>query len=204
MEPTITWAQSNTDAVSQVMAANYMAGTMSGQFNNLGSALLDRFTTTGSDFSQSVTVGLAGATGAVDAVGASSNGPQDHIRLTVQTASGVEVDIRIDSGNGTLGVSVHSSETLSDTERTALAKLADGFQNAINGLSASPPELDLSGLTQFDPSVLSSVDMQFNVTGDGQNNISAEFSQDGSARSVNLTDSVGTVDLKVDTSDSAL
>jgi hypothetical protein len=204
VEPTVTWAQSNTDAVSQVMAANYMAGTMSGQFNNLGSALLNRFTTTGDDFSQSVTVGSAGATGATGVVGTSSHGPQDHIRLTVQTASGLEVDIKIDSGNGTLGVSVHSSATLSDAERTALAKLADGFQNAINGLSASPPELDLSGLTQFDPSVLSSVDMQFNVTGAGQNNLSAEFSQNSSARSVSLTDSAGTVDLKVDTSDSAL
>lgn len=201
VEPTVTWAQSNTDAVSLVMAANYMAGTTSGQFNNLGSALLDRFKTTGSDFSQSVTVGSAGATGVV---GASSHGPQDHIRLTVQTASGVEVDIKIDSGDGTLGVSVHSSGTLSDAESAALAKLADGFQNAIDGLGASPPKLDLSGLTQFDPSVLSSVDMQFNVTGAGQNNISAEFSQNSSAKSVSLTDSAGTVNLKVDTSDSAL
>ncbi|MFM0198605.1 hypothetical protein PQR53_01850 [Paraburkholderia fungorum] len=204
VEPTVTWAQSNTDAVSLVMAVNYTSGTTAGQFNNLGSALLDRFKTTDSDFSQSVTVGSADASGATGGVGASSHGPQDHIRLTIQTASGVEVDIKIDSGDGTLGVSVQSGGTLSDAERSALAKLADGFQNAIDGLSAAPPKLDLSGLTQFDPSVLASVDMQFNVTGAGQNNISAEFSQNSSAKSVSLTDSAGTVNLKVDTSDSAI
>ncbi|MFM0555279.1 hypothetical protein P0D69_30535 [Paraburkholderia sediminicola] len=59
--PTITWAHSNTDAVSLTMAGDYMAGTMSGQLYNLGSALLDRFKTTGSNFSQSVTIASAGA-----------------------------------------------------------------------------------------------------------------------------------------------
>lgn len=202
--PTITWAHSNTDAVSLAMAGDYMAGTMSGQFYNLGSALLDRFKTTGSNFSQSVTVASAGAAGGAGAIGLSGQSPQGDIKLSVQTASGVKVDIEMDSGDGTLAVSVKSSGTLSGTERSALAKLADGFQKAIDGLSAVPPTLDMSGLTQYDTSVLSSVNMQFDVTGDGPNNVSANISLDSSARSVSLTDSAGTINLKVDTSDSAV
>jgi hypothetical protein len=199
---TVAWAQSNTDAVSSVMAGDYMAGTISGQFYDLGSALLDRFKTTGSNFSQSVTVGGAGA---ADAVGLAGQGPQGDIKLTVQTASGVKVDIEMDSEDGTLAVSVNSSGALSDTERSALAKLADGFQQAIDGLSAAPPTLNLSGLTQYDTSVLSSVNLQFNVTGDGANDVSANVALDSSTRSVNLTDSAGTINLSVDTgSDSAI
>jgi hypothetical protein len=199
--PNITWAQTNTDAVSKVMADDYMSGTMSGQFYDLGGALLDRFKTTGSNFSQSVTA--ATASGAA-ATGLSADGAQGDIKLTVQTASGVKVDIELDSNDGTLAVSVNSSGALSDTECSALANLADGFQQAINGLSASPPELDLSGLTQYDTSVLSSVNLQFNVMGDGSNNVSANIALNSSTRSVNVTDSDGTINLSVDTSDSAI
>lgn len=85
-----------------------------------------------------------------------------------------------------------------------MAKLADGFQQAINGLTTFPPELDLSGLTQYDTSALSSVNMQFNVTGDGLNNLSANVSLNSSAKSVSLTDSDGTINLNVNTSDSAI
>lgn len=200
-EPITTWASSPTDAVSMTMAGDYQAGTMSGQFYNLGSALLDRFKTTGSNFSQSVTVSSAGG---ASATGLSAPGPQGEVKLTVQTASGIKVDIEMDSENGTLSVSTNSSGTLSDAERSALAKLADGFQKAIDGLGAYPPQLDLSGLTQYDSSVLSSVNMQFNVTNDGSSNMSANISLDSSDQSVSVTDSDGTMKLDVDMSDSAI
>ena len=58
--PITTWAHDNTDAISQVMASDYLANSASGQFHNLASALLDRFTTTSSDYSQSVSVGAPG------------------------------------------------------------------------------------------------------------------------------------------------
>ncbi|MGF6574033.1 hypothetical protein ABH945_006155 [Paraburkholderia sp. GAS333] len=198
---TTTWASNPTDAVSMTMAGDYLAGSMSGRFTNLGSALLDQFKTSGSDFSQSVTVGSTGLTGAASLSG---QGPQGDIKLTVETASGVKVDIEMDSEDGTLSVSTHSSGTLSDAERSAIANLADGFQKAIDGLGAYPQQLDLSGLTQYDTSVLSSVNMQFNVTGDGASNVSANISLSNSARSVSITNSEGTLKLNVDTSDSAL
>ena len=169
--------------------------------NNLGSAPLDRLKTTGSNFSQSVTVAGAGGAGAT---ALAEQGAQGDVKLTVKTASGVTVDIEMDSEDGTLAVNMNSSGTLSDTERSALARLADGFQQAIDGLGAVPPQLNLSGLTQYDTSVLSSVNMQFNVTGDGPNNVSANIGLNSSTRSVKVTDSTGTINLSVDTSDSAI
>ena len=200
-EPSVTWAQSNTDAVSLTMAGDAMSNTMSGQFYNLGSALLDRFKTNGSNFSQSVTI--AGADG-VGATALAEQGAQGDVKLTVKTASGVTVDIEMDSDDGTLAVSMNSSGTLSSSERTALTGLADGFQQAIDGLSGVPPQLNLSGLMQYDPSVLSSVNLQFNVTGEGSNNISANIALNSSTRSVKVTDSTGSINLSVDTSDSAI
>ena len=192
----LTWAQSNTDAVSAVMAANYMAGSISGQFANLGSALLDRFKTTGSDFSQSVTFSSAAAAVSMGQLIPNTNGD---IKLTVVTTSGTKVNIELDSEGGKLGVSVNSSGPLTDPERTALASLANGFQQAINGLGALQPTVNLSGLMQYNTSVLSSVDMQFNV-----GNASGDFSANGSSRSLSLKDSSGTMNLKVNPSDSAI
>jgi hypothetical protein len=197
---TFSWTNDNTDAVSSVMAEDYEARSISGQFQNLGSALLGRFQTTGSDFSQSVTVASTGAASAAGATGAIVPSSQSgDIELTVKTASGVTVDIELESENGTLGVSVKSSGQLTDGQRTALAKLAKGFQQAINGLGAYPPTLDLGGLTQYDTSELSSVNLKFNASG-----MSGDFSANGSTRSVSLSGLGGTMNLSVNTSESAL
>ena len=198
---TLSFAQSPTDAVSALMGNDVLAGSVSGQFANLGSALLDRFQTTGSSFAQSVSVSSTGATGAI---GQGTQGPQGDIELTVQTASGIEVEIDLNSSNGKLGVSVQSSGQLSDAERAAVAGLANGFQQAINGLTTNPPTLNLSGLMQYNPSVLSSVNMHFNVSGGMSGSVSGDFSVNSAGRSLSLTDAAGTMNLSVDTSNSAL
>jgi hypothetical protein len=200
---TVTWAQSNTDPISLLMAKDYEAKSFAGQIGGLGSALLERFQTTGSNFSQSVTVGSGGATGATG-TGLAGSSPQGNIELTVETKSGVKVDIQIESTDGTLGVSVTSSGQLSSADRSALAKLASGFQQAINGLSAYPPTLDLDGLTQYDSSVLSSVNLQYSDTGDVLSNMSADFSENSSTRSLSLTDAAGSMKLSVDTGNAAM
>ncbi|WP_414441027.1 hypothetical protein [Burkholderia sp. 22PA0106] len=200
--PALTWSQGGSDPVTQTMAANYAySQSIAGQLNGLGSALLDRFKTTGDDYSQSVS--LTSASAASQLVPAST-GPQANVALTVKTASGVEVDITLDSGGGTLGANIRSSGPLSDSERTALAKLADGFQKAIDGLDAVPPKLDLSSLMQGDASVLSSVKLQFSVIGDGANDLSATFSTSSTARSLSLSGAVGTLSVNVDMSNAAL
>jgi hypothetical protein len=212
-DPTITWAQDNSDAVSKVMGTDFLARTMSGQFSNLGSALLDRFKTTDSSFSQSVSLGdgntastgsASNSSGATNVTGSSGSGPQGDIELTVKTVTGVTVNIDMDSENGTLSVTENSSGSLSDGERTALSNLASGFQQAIDGLTANPPQINLSGLSQYDSTELSSVSLQVNVTNDGQNNISANIGLDSSAKSVQVTDASGSINLSVNTSDSAI
>ena len=97
------------------------------------------------------------------------------------------------------GVSVKSSGQLTDGQRKAIAKLADGFQQAIDGLGTYPPTLDLSGLTQYDTSELSSVNLKFNVSG-----ISADFSANNSTRSLSFTGPAGSMNLSVNTSESEL
>jgi hypothetical protein len=198
--PTVNWASDNRDAVTLRMTGNYAAQTMVGRFAGLGSALLDRFKTTGSDYSQSVSVGSSGVGG----VGPSSQRPAGQIGLTVRMASGVTVEIALGSEDGGLSVSIKSSGALSESERNALAKLSEGFQQAIDGLGAVPPKLDLSGLTQSDTSVFASVSFQYSVTGDGNADISASYSQDSAARSLSVTSAAGTMSVKVDTSHAAL
>jgi hypothetical protein len=199
--PTASWASDSDDPVTLRMRSDYTAQTMAGRFSGLGSALLDRFKTTDSDFSQSVSFSSTSGVGGA-ALGLQQAGSR--IGLTVKTASGVTVEIDLVSEGGGLSVSVKSSGTLSDSERDALAQLAGGFQQAIDGLGASPPKLDLSGLTQFDTSVLASVSFKYTITGDGDANISASYSQDGASRSLSVTSGAGTVNVKVDTSNPAL
>lgn len=189
---TATWATDSTDAVTLRMKSDYTASTFAGQFSDLGSVLLDRFKSTGSDFTQSVTTGTG------------LSGPSAKVDLTVKTASGITVDIELDSTANGLSVSIKSNGNLSDKERDALSQLAGGFQQAIDGLSGQPPQLNLSGLTGFDTSVLSSVNFTYNITGDDDKNISASYSQDSASRSLSVTDSSGTVNVKVDTSNPAL
>lgn len=196
--PTVTTASDSRDAVTLQMLGSYTAAqTMTAQLSGVGSSLLDRFKTTGSDFSQSIST-----TGGV--VPSSPQGLEGKIDLTIKTKSGVTVDIEIDSGGGSLSASIKSSGKLSDSERSAVAQLADGFQHAIDGLSATPPKLDLSGLAQFNASALASVSFQYNVTNDGSANISASYSQSSAARSLSIKSAEGAIDVSVDTSNSAL
>lgn len=199
--PTVSWASDSNDAVTLRMKSDYTAQTVAGHFAGLGSALLDRFKTTGSDYSQAVSVTSASGAGGLAPVSQDGAG---QIALTVRTSSGVTVDIQLGSAAGGLSVSIKSSGALSDSERRALAQLSDGFQQAIDGLGAVPPKLDLSGLTQFDTSAIASVNFQYSITGDGDANLSASYAQDSASRSLSVTSAAGTMNVKVDTSHPAL
>jgi hypothetical protein len=196
--PAVTTTSDSRDAVTLQMLGNFTtAQTMAGQFSGVGHALLDRFKTTGSDFSQSI-----GTTGGI--FSPSLQGPEGKIQLAIKTGSGVTVDIEIDRSGGSLSASITSSGKLTDSERSAVAQLADGFQRAIDSLGTAPPKLDLSGLTQFDTSTLASVNFQYNVTHDGNANISASYSQSRASRSLSIKSAEGAIDVSVDTSNPAL
>src|SRR5471032_2281880 len=165
----LVWERNNKDAVSALVARNYSQQPAAGRFKNLGAALLERFKSDSSDFSQSVQRSSQDPiTGTYDALLYTQLPPlhrvgDDQAGLTITTKSGVKVSLALDSSDNGVAVQVQSSGKLSDDERAALAGLSGAFQQAIDGLAAVPPKIDLSGLTGFDASVLSSVDLRSQI-----------------------------------------
>jgi hypothetical protein len=194
------WETQSDDAVSSLMANNLSAQSPAGRFSGLGSALLNFFKNGGSNFSQSLMQPVA----QTPAGGQGNPNLQAGNELTIKTTSGVEVDISLDSEENGLAVKVKSSGELSDDERSAIEKLSGAFQDAIDGLDASQPHLDLAGLTQFDSSVLASVDLHSGVMlGSSPVPQSLDFHSDNLARTVSLTGAAGTMKVNVDMSDAA-
>jgi hypothetical protein len=190
---TATWASAPTDSVSKLMAENYLNQVLGNRLSGLGSALLDQFTRTGANFSQSVQMNSTSSLG-------STAGGQADIDLTIKMASGVEVDVALDSQGDKLSVSIQSNGALDSAENSALESLSGAFQSAINGLSASPPSLDLSGLTQYDSSVISSVTLHSSVTNTQQQTQTIDLVANSSAKTVSVTGPTGTIKVSVDTS----
>lgn len=121
--------------------------------------------------------------------------------LSVKTASGAQVELSLASDGSGIQMTVKQG-TLSETERSALEKLTEGFQKTMDGLTAQPPRLDLSALTRFNPAVLTSVDLSAKVA--GENKLTLDFHADSNTRSVKSTGTLGTVDISVDMSKRAL
>lgn len=117
--------------------------------------------------------------------------------LSVKTASGALVELTPGSKGSGMQIAVKEG-TLTEAERAALEKLSDSFQKALDGLTAQPPKLDLSALTKFNTSVLTSVDLHASVS--GENKLTLDFHADSQTRSVKSTGSLGTVDISVDMS----
>ncbi|WP_233238498.1 hypothetical protein [Bordetella sp. LUAb4] len=203
------WESNATDAVSALMAANSRGASLSSRFNGLGAALLNGLASGGGAYSQSVlqasTVGLSDdVAAAATAIRQQSlhTKADNQMTLSVKTARGVEVTITLGSQQNGLAASIEVADgaTLSDAERKALGALADSFQEAVDGLATMPPKLALGGLTQFDRSVLSSVDLQASVQVNGGVQ-TLSFHADAKGRSVEFDGPVGTVKVDVDLSD---
>jgi len=210
---TLAWATPPTDTISKVMAqlkstdSSYVVG-------GLGAAVLTQFTTTQGDFQQSVVASQnIDPNGPIDATAnaAALNDAQtvpNNAALTIHTASGKEVGISIafggDSGVGdSLSINVRTSGKLSAAERAAIAKLSAGFAAALQGITSVPPQVDVSGLVNFDPSVLSSVDLK--VTDPQSTSLqSLNFHADAGGRTLAMQGAAGAVSVSVDLSTPAL
>lgn len=205
--PALVWERSSSDLMSSKLASNFSHSGNAARFTGLGAGLLERFTSDSSSYSQSVMKQTSAqstrSAGNVAAQTQLHTKADNQISLSIKTASGARVDITLGSDDDGLGVQVNVSKgTLSDTDRKALAGLAEGFQKAIDGLTAQPPKLDLSGLTKFDTSVLSSVDLHATLGTTHPQTL--DFHADASTRSVKSTGIAGTVDISVDMSKRAL
>ncbi|ARP85696.1 hypothetical protein [Bordetella genomosp. 9] len=205
-----SWESEAADTITSIMSRNYAAGTLGGRFAGLGAALMGHLATDGGNYAQSVlrsaSADPANAT-ALDQVRRSQlhNQADNQVTLQIQTRGGASVTLTLGSQAGGLAVQIQvSNGTLSDAERNALAGLGAAFQAAIDGLAGEPPTLALEGLTRFDSSVLSSVDLNASFTlADGSAQTLA-FHADSQERSVAFTGAIGTVSVNVDMSNAGL
>jgi hypothetical protein len=205
--PTLAWENTTQNKVTTTMAGNLFSQATADRFRGLGAALLNQVSTTGQSFSQSVIQPNTGGTLSASALTAVQTNLRTHadnsINLTIKTASGATVTLSLASNGDGLSAQVDvSGGKLSDAELAAVGKLADGFQSAIDGLSAKPPTLKLDGLAQFDKSVLSSVDLTAQFKDADIQSLS--FQADAKQRSVNVSSLQGDLNLNVDTSNSAI
>ncbi|MDB6052039.1 MAG: L-lactate dehydrogenase [Pseudomonas sp.] len=197
------------DKVTLTMEGNFAAQPPGGVFHGLGAALLTQLSEGVNNYSQSL---LKSSTGqALDPTEQLVDQTQLHtaadnsITLTVKTASGSTVLINLASQANGLAVQVQvKGGTLSDAERSAVGNLADAFQSAIDGFTETPPRLDLSKLTQFDPSLLSSVDLNAQLKLGESKYQTLGFHADGQNKTVNMSGPIGSLQLAVNTKNSQI
>lgn len=207
--PPPLWEHDANDPISKLMAGNNNAASLAVRFKGLGAAMLSRFDTEAGNFSQSVAQFAPGTQmgSALEGITQSQlhKTPDNQIKLTVQTVGGAQVELTLGSTENGLAVDVNvTNGKLSDADREALSKLSGGFQKAIDGLAANPPRMDLSGLTQFDSTVLASVDLHAAVQVGGSDKQVIDFHADAKQRSVSSSGPIGNLKVAVDLSNPAL
>jgi len=204
----VVWERDAVDSVSTAIANAITARSAAGRLEGVASALLARFKTDGSNYSQSATFssGAGAVDGLAEALPTSLPGQaEDAYTLNITTASGVKVAVTL--GNGADGMAVQIEVTdgeLNESERNAIAGLSKAFQDAVDGLASVPPRMALASLAKFDSAVLSSVSMQATSTANGVINQSVEFSADSKQRSLTIKNADGVVKVNVDVSKAAL
>jgi hypothetical protein len=205
---TPTWEYTQQDKVSLAMASSFSTSSTASRFQGLGATLLAQLAEGGQNISQSVVRSAHGQVlSAAEVSAAQSKVHSDadsSFSLTIKTASGKTVQLTLSSSDNGLAVTADvSGGDLSDDERNALARMADGFQSAIDGLTANPPSLKLDALTQYDPNVFSSVDLQSELKiGDDQKQ-TLSFHADSDLRSVKMSGALGELEMNVDLKNAA-
>ncbi|HJV02135.1 MAG TPA: hypothetical protein VJ752_16475 [Burkholderiaceae bacterium] len=202
----LQWESPARDKITALIAHNYFAPSLGGRFHGLGSALLARFYGDGADVTQSARQPQPGLALYSPAAAAAAAKPVAHgqgdnqVALTIATTSGAQVKLTLDSGDDGLAVQMKTTGTLSQAERGALAKLADAFQEAVDGIAQSPPQLKLGGLLQFDPTVLASVDLHtvVKLATEPESTQTLDLHADSASRQVSFSGAAGAVNVSVD------
>jgi len=206
------WESSPLDKVSFTMGGNFSSSSNSNasRFAGLGAALLSQLADGKKNISQSViqqsgskplnAAELAAAQAKLHGSNADST-----ISLTLKTASGKTVTLSLSNQDDGMAVQAQvEGGDLTTEESAALNKMAKGFQSAIDGLTAEPPQLKLDALTQFDSKVFSSVDLSTKLKL-GDNSVQTlEFHADNQKRSVNMSGPSGDLQLSVDLKNQAI
>jgi hypothetical protein len=183
----LTFASSAGDKLSEIMRgniwANSSASSISNLFKGLGESLLGRFTETQSSYMQTVSESWSSSVAeniSVEGIDLATraSATDNTVSLTLTTASKkqIEVFIAFDNENqaisNCLSVLVKTSDELSQEECKAVASLAKGFESALQSIGrnfttdrpSSLATVDVAGLLDFDPKVLSSVDLKVDAS----------------------------------------
>ncbi|MBA5638849.1 hypothetical protein H3H37_17460 [Duganella sp. LX20W] len=204
----LQWESPARDKITSLLARNFFQPSLAGRLHGLGSALLARFYGDGADITQSARQPRNGAELYSPAAAAALAKPVAHgqgdnrIALSIATTSGAQVSLTLDSGDDGLAVQMKTTGTLNPAERAALAKLSDAFQEAVDGIAQSPPQLKLGGMLQFDPAVLASVDLHsvVKVATEPETTQTLDLHADGAHRKVSFSGAAGAVNVNVDMS----
>ncbi|WP_370678415.1 hypothetical protein [Comamonas sp. GB3 AK4-5] len=170
------WSGPSNDRISNLMLQNFNAQKhgLLNQSRGLGRLLLEGFAIGQTNYRQTFSsYAVTDTHGSSDAARTQELLALDTARLTssrvsmqIQTRSGQTVQLQIafknglDGQNAGLHVEAKSSGQLSDSERKAIAQLAEGFESVLTGLAQGQgPRLDLAGIMAFDKSVLASLSL---------------------------------------------
>jgi hypothetical protein len=203
------WESDRQDALSKSLNANFNSQSTANRFSGLGAGLVAQFAKGGGGISQSVmfaSADRAANAGEIRVDQSLLHSKADNlISLSIKTASGKTVTFSLSSQTDGLGVKATvEGGTLSDEELTAVGKLGSAFQAAVDGLTATPPKLDLSQLTQFDSTLLASVDLSAKLKSlDGQD-LSLAFHADSQSRTTRMSGPLGELNLAVDLKNTAI
>jgi len=204
------WEQDGLDKLSMYMASAVQSYSTGARFQGLGAALLEQLAASGGQrISQS---GLAVSDGtAADPllVSMQQASLREHatntVTLNLTSASGATVTLGLYSSAAGLAVDadVQGGELTSD-ELKGLAALAEGFQSALNGLTQTPPRLQLGALVKLDPSLFTGLQLNAKldtVSGEQQ---TFDLQLDEHSRSLKLQGPSGEVKMNLDTQGGAL
>ncbi len=204
------WESDSQDALSKTLNTNFNSQSTTNRFGGLGAGLVEQFVKGGgAAISQSVlyvSADKAANAGEMKVDQSLLHNKADNlVSLSIKTASGKTVTFSLSSQTEGLGVQARvDGGDLSDEELKAVGKLGSAFQAAVDGLTATPPKLDLSQLTQWDSKLLASVDLSATLKSLEGHDLSLAFHADGQSRTTRMSGPLGELNLAVDLKNTAI
>lgn len=203
---TYTQTGAVTDAITSLMSRNVGTRGLAGPFTDVGAALLNRFRTDGGNLSLwTPATQTVGATDAADATAETASQTSlradNTVSLRIATASGVKVELTLESGPQGMAVQIDVTEgELNEDERRAIADLSGAFQDALDGLSEDPPRWSLARLANASSPLLSSVSLRDSRRVAGEVVQTIDFQADSTQRTMTVSGLTGVVKVSVDLS----
>ncbi|MDR6584859.1 hypothetical protein HBH1_00654 [Herbaspirillum sp. BH-1] len=199
------WESRQGDTLSTLMARNIGAGPMGERWTGLGKALLDQASLGGGSYSQSVLLSSTATQGNSDVQAVLRDQlhrfASQRVDLSLTTQSGARIELHLAANADGIAVDFKLAQgTLDDDDRAALSAMGDAFEQALKGLAAQPPTLDLDGLMHLDQQHLTAIDLNATLGDDLQVQLHADATQ----RSVSATSAAGTMKVAVDATSEAI